>query len=136
MTRIGPFVAGAAGILILPFAYWVRTWQSFATVRDICPRLFCDFTDYYYPMGEAIFRSGLPVEGFLYSPFIAILLAAFPPLGLDASLMVWGVLQVLFVFFYLSASVRSSQPRYRFSFSSSPSAAPHTPSCSISWVGK
>ena len=101
LTRIGPFVAGAAGILILPFAYWVRTWQSFATVRDICPRLFCDFADYYYPMGEAIFRTGLPVEGFLYSPFIAILLAAFPPLGLDASLMVWGVLQVLFVSFYL-----------------------------------
>jgi hypothetical protein len=100
LTRIRPFVAGAAGLLIFPLAYWVRTWQSFATVRDICPILFCDFADYYYPMGEAIFRTGLPVDGYLYSPFVAILLAAFPPLGLDASLVLWGVLQVLFVCFY------------------------------------
>jgi len=100
-TRIGPFAAGVAGTLILPFAYWVRTWESFATVRDICPALFCDFTDYYYPMGEAIFRTGLPVEGFLYSPFTAILLAVFPSLGLDASLVLWGILQALFVSLYL-----------------------------------
>ena len=101
MTSVRAFAAGAAGILILPLAYWVRSWQSFATVRDICPRLFCDFSDYYYPMGEAIFRTGLPVDGFLYSPLIAIFLAVFPPLGLDASLVLWGVLQALFVSFYL-----------------------------------
>ncbi|NIO31662.1 MAG: DUF2029 domain-containing protein [Gemmatimonadetes bacterium] len=93
-----PFVTG---IMALPFAYHVRTWGSFATVRDICPISFCDFVDYYYPMGEAIFRTGLPVSGFLYSPFIAILLAVFPPLGLNASLVLWGVLQVLFVSLYV-----------------------------------
>ena len=100
MKRIGPFAAGLAGTLILPLAYWVRTWQSFATVRNICPRLFCDFSDYYYPMGEAVFRTGFPVDGFLYSPFIAILLAVFSPLGLDVSLILWGILQVLFVALY------------------------------------
>jgi hypothetical protein len=95
-----PFVAGAAGIMSLPFAYYARSWQSFTTVRDICPKLFCDFTDYYYPMGEAIFRTGFPVPGFLYSPFIAILLAVFPPLGLNASLVLWAFLEVLFVSLY------------------------------------
>lgn len=44
-------------------------------------------------MGDSILRDGLPVRGFLYSPFIAILLAVFPPLGLNASLVLWGILQ-------------------------------------------
>jgi hypothetical protein len=100
-ARIIPFVAGAAGIMILPFAYYARTWRSFTTVMDVCPKLFCDFVDYYYPMGEAIFRTGLPVPGFLYSPFIAILLAVLPPVGFKASLVLWGILQVLFVLLYL-----------------------------------
>jgi hypothetical protein len=100
-ARIMALTAGAAGIIALPFAYYARTWQSFTTVRDICPISFCDFVDYYYPMGEAIFRTGLPVSGFLYSPFVAILLAVFPPLGLNASLVLWGILQVLFVSLYV-----------------------------------
>jgi hypothetical protein len=52
-------------------------------------------------MGEAIFRTGLPVSGFLYSPFIALLLAVFPPLRLTAPLVIWGILQVFFVILYL-----------------------------------
>lgn len=100
MTRIGTLAAGIAGILALPLAWWVRTWDSFATVRDICPRLFCDFSDYYYPMGEALFGTGLPVDGFLYSPFIAILLAVFAPLGHEASFVAWGALQFAAVCLY------------------------------------
>lgn len=90
-------IAAGAGVLSLPFAFYVRTWRSFSQVVDICPNAFCDFGDYYYPMGDAIFRTGLPVDGFLYSPFNAILMAAFPPLGLDVSIVLWGILQVLFV---------------------------------------
>jgi len=96
--------AGAAGIAIILFAYYALTWRSvagFIAAMDVCPSLLCDFTSYYYPMGEAVFCTGLPVQGFLYSPFIAILLAVFPPMGLDASLFVWGILQVVFVVFYL-----------------------------------
>ena len=48
-------------------------------------------------MGEAVFREGFPVSGFLYSPFIAILLGVFPPLGLNTSLFIWGILQILSV---------------------------------------
>jgi hypothetical protein len=99
--NIVPFVAGAAGIVLLSFAYYAFTWQSFVTNVGFCTPVFCDFLDYYYPMGEAVFRTGLPVEGFLYSPFMAILLAVFPLLGLNASLVIWGILQVLFVILYL-----------------------------------
>ncbi|HSG81671.1 MAG TPA: glycosyltransferase family 87 protein, partial [Gemmatimonadota bacterium] len=100
-ARAMTFLSVGAGLSILLVAYWVRTWQSLAVVRRICPVWFCDFVDYYYPMGEAVFRTGLPVDGFLYSPFIAILMAALPPLGLSVSLVIWGILEVLFVALYV-----------------------------------
>jgi hypothetical protein len=99
-----PFATGTAGIALILFAYYAWTWRSFAgftNAIEVCTELFCDFVIYYYPMGEAIFRTGLPVPGFLYSPFIAMLLAVFPPLGLTASLVLWGILQALFVLLYL-----------------------------------
>jgi hypothetical protein len=68
---------------------------------DICTKPFCDFGDYYYPMGESIFQTKLPIEGFGYSPFIAILFAIFPLFGFNASLIVWGILQASFVILYL-----------------------------------
>jgi hypothetical protein len=100
-ARIVPFVAGAAGIMLLFLAYYARTWRSLTAAVAVCPTQFCDFVDYYYPMGQAIFRTGLPVEGFLYSPFIAILLAVFCSLGLKAALVLWGLLQVLFFYVYV-----------------------------------
>ncbi|MFC2146586.1 glycosyltransferase family 87 protein [Acidobacteriota bacterium] len=100
-TRIVPFAVGTAGIVLLLFTYYAHTWHSFTTAFDVCAQPFCDFVDYYYPMGETIFRTGLPVRGFLYSPFIAILLAIFPPLGLNASLVLWGILQILLVILYI-----------------------------------
>ncbi len=102
--RIVVFAAYATGIALLVFAYLAVSWRSFAGVTkaiDAFTELFSDFLIYYYAMGEAIFRTGLPVEGFLYSPFIAILMAVFPPLGLTTSLVLWGILQVVFVILYL-----------------------------------
>jgi hypothetical protein len=101
LRGITPFAVGAAGIAVILIAYHALTWRRFTNAIDAFTELFCDFVIYYYPMGEAIFRTGLPVEGFLYSPFVAILLAVFPPLGPTASLVLWGILQVLFVFLYL-----------------------------------
>jgi hypothetical protein len=102
--RLVPFAAGTAGIAFLLFVYLAVTWRSFAGITnaiDAFTELFSDFVIYYYPMGEAIIRTELPVSGFLYSPFIALLLTAFPPLGLTASLVLWGILQVFFVILYL-----------------------------------
>jgi hypothetical protein len=92
---------GTAGIVLLLFAYYAHTWHSFTTAIDVCVQPFCDFVDYYYPMAEAIFRTRAPVTGFLYSPFIAILLAVFPPLGLTVSVILWGILHGLFAILYL-----------------------------------
>lgn len=35
--------------------------MRFAGAINVCTQPFCDFTMYYYPMGEAVFRTGLPV---------------------------------------------------------------------------
>lgn len=98
------FIIGAALVALLLFAYYAYTWRNtynFRAAMDVCTKPFCDLADYYYPMGEAIFQTKLPVEGFVYSPFIAILFAVFPPLGIDASLFIWGILQAIFVILYL-----------------------------------
>ena len=82
-VTLGVFAAGVALIALLLFAYYAWIWRNPAVFRlaiDSCSESFCDFANYYYPMGEAILRIGLPIEGFVYSPFIAILLALFPPL--------------------------------------------------------
>jgi hypothetical protein len=100
------FTVGSVLIALLLFAYYFFTWRNaynFRAAMDVCAQPFCDFATFYYPMGEAIFQTELPIEGFVYSPFIAILLAVFPPQGLDASLLLWGVLQILFVILYLFA---------------------------------
>ena len=99
--RIIPFAVGASGIVVILFTYHALTWRMFTNTVDAFTELFSDFVTYYYPMGEAIFRTGLPVEGYLYSPFVAILLAIFPPLGPTVSFVLWGGLQVSFIFLYL-----------------------------------
>ena len=103
-AHILPFTLGAALIALILFACYAITWRNaynFRAALDVCAQPFCDFATFYYPMGEAIFQTKVPIEGFVYSPFIAILLAAFPPLGLDVSLLLWGILQVTFIILYL-----------------------------------
>ena len=97
------FARGSALIVLFIFACYAWIWRNPAVFRlaiDSCSESFCDFANYYYPMGGAIFRTSLPIEGFVYSPFIAILLAVFPQLGFDASLILWGILQAAFIILY------------------------------------
>jgi Glycosyltransferase family 87 len=98
--RILPFAAGGAGIAILLFTYYKFTWGSlanFKTAISTCGEPFCDFASFYYPMGEVIFHTSLPIPGFVYSPFIAILFSVFSLLEFNTSLVAWGILQILCV---------------------------------------
>jgi hypothetical protein len=98
------FAAGALVIAALLLAYYKLTWGSltaFNLAIDVWADPFPDFGRYYYPMGAAIFRTGMPVEGFVYSPFVAILLAAFSPLGLSTAILFWVGLQVLAIVLYV-----------------------------------
>ncbi|MFC2134446.1 glycosyltransferase family 87 protein [Bacteroidota bacterium] len=100
------YSAWTAGILLFLFFYYAFTWGGLTKEVDFCRQPFCDFVDYYYPMGEAIFITGVPVEGFLYSAFTAILFSLFPPIGLEASLAVWGILLIIFVVLYIYLSIK------------------------------
>ncbi|MGW8225628.1 MAG: glycosyltransferase family 87 protein [Anaerolineales bacterium] len=98
------FALGSLGIALLVLVFIAFTWRTvagFQAAIDTCARLFCDFTTFYYPMGEAALTSGMPVEGFMYSPFIALLLALFSPLAIKTSELLWGFLQVGSVVLYL-----------------------------------
>lgn len=98
------FILGVIFISIILFIYYFYTWRNsynFRAAIDVCAQPFCDFATFYYPMGDAIFQTKLPIEGFVYSPFIAILFAIFPPFGLDTSLIIWGILQAIVVVLYL-----------------------------------
>jgi hypothetical protein len=113
------FILGFALIAILLFAYYFHTWRNtynFRSAIDTCTQPFCDFAAFYYPMGETIFQTKLPIEGFVYSPFIAILLAVFSPFGLDASLILWSVLQIIFVILYLFSFRQLVPARLPFQF--------------------
>jgi len=99
--RLAAFAVGSAAIALVLLAYYAVTWGSITRNIDAFGELFSDFIIYYYPMGEVVFHTGLPVDGFLYSPFAAILMAVFPPLGLSAALVLWGILQVVFIILYL-----------------------------------
>lgn len=102
--HIMPFAAGTFLITLLLFAYYISTWQSFANFRaaiDTCAQPFCDFAKFYYPMGEAVFHTKMPLNGFVYSPFIAVLMAVFPPFGFHMALALWGILLAISIIFYL-----------------------------------
>jgi hypothetical protein len=99
------FILGVVLIALILFAYYTYTWRNgfnFRTAIDTCSKPFCDFATYYYPMGDSIFQTREPVEGFVYSPFIALVFALFTPLGLGSSLLLWGILQGVFILLYLN----------------------------------
>src|SRR5262245_1083063 len=80
------------------FLYYQRTWHSvhdFMLAIDVCPDLFCDFTQWYYPMGRTILESRLPLPGFLYSPFFALLLRPLGLLPVSAASLLWGTIQLV-----------------------------------------
>jgi hypothetical protein len=98
------FALGSLGITVLVLAYTAYTWRTlpgFQAAIDTCTSPFCDFSTFYYPMGKTVLRSGSPVKGFMYSPFIALLLAPFSKLTINTSTMLWGVLQAGCVVLYL-----------------------------------
>ena len=72
-------------IAFLLFAYYFYAWRNpyhLGSAMDVCAQMFCDFATFFYPMGEAISQTKLPIKGFVYSPCIAILPAVSPPSSL------------------------------------------------------
>jgi hypothetical protein len=102
-------IVGIVTIMLLLFTYYAYTWRNgynFRTALGECSKPFCDFAEYYYPMGASVFHTALPVKGFVYSPFIAILFALFAPLGSDTALLFWRIVQGVSILLYLVLFLR------------------------------
>ncbi len=114
------FVAGCGLIALLLAAALFASWPRLAATGFLrsCPQPLCDFHLYYYPMGEAVFTTALPVTGFLYSPFVAILLAAFPPVGARAASALWVAFHLASLALYLGLfrSLVPARPLLHFAF--------------------
>lgn len=85
------------GVVLAVAAYYVWQWRTldrFVVAIDHCELLFCDFVRHYYPMGEEIFATARPVDGFFYSPFAAILFRPLSLVSLDTAIWFWGAIQL------------------------------------------
>jgi len=98
------FLAGAAVIVVLILGYYLLVWGSFSqflSAIDVWNEPFADFQRYYCPMGEAVLSGAGPVEGFVYSPFVALIMAPFALLGCETAVFVWGALMVAGIIAYI-----------------------------------
>ncbi len=92
-----------AGISILLVAaicayYWYqwRTLHGFVTAMDHGDDLFGDLTAFYYPMAQNIFSAKLPVDGYYYSAFFALLISPLGTVSIAQAKLLWGIAQVIF----------------------------------------
>ncbi len=98
------FLGGAALIVLVILGYYRLVWGSFSqflSAIDVWYEPFADFQRYYCPMGQAVLSGTGPVEGFVYSPPVALVLAPFALLGCEPGVIVWGVLLVAAIIAYI-----------------------------------
>lgn len=76
--------------------YWLewRSVQNFVTAIDHGDVLFGDFVDFYHPMAKVILTEKLPVKGYYYSAFFAILISPLGALPLSQAQIIWAILQM------------------------------------------
>ena len=95
---------GVIGLLALYYATAWRSFHDFQLKIDHCEIPFCDFVEFFYPMGHEIFASHAPVTGYYYSPLFAVVLGIFGALSADVSLLAWvgSIIVTMILMFFLS----------------------------------
>lgn len=76
--------------------YWLqwKTLDGFVTAIDHGDELFGDLVTFYYPMAQNIFSAKMPVPGYYYSAFFALLISPLGTLPIAQVKLIWGILQV------------------------------------------
>ena len=98
------FLAGACLIALIMLGYSKVVWGSFSqflSAIDVWNEPFADFQRYYYPMGQAVLAGAPPVDGFVYAPPIALILAPFSLFGRETAVILWGMLLVAGIIAYI-----------------------------------
>jgi len=109
----GPQAAGALAAAIaagLYLAVRFRDVQGFVEAVDHTPRLFHDFSHYYYATARSVSEGRGPAAGYLYTPFFALLLRPLASLSLEQARWAWGGVQVLLVGSLSVLALRWSRP--------------------------
>lgn len=82
-------------LLAISGYYWIewRTFANFVEAIDHSTQFMLDFAGHYYPMGRRILQIPIPVFGYYYTSFFALLLVPVCVLSLPFAMVVWGVIQ-------------------------------------------
>jgi hypothetical protein len=80
-------------LTLLYFRYEWRTFSGFVTSIDRGVQFLQDFTNYYYPMSRQIVHDPVPITGYFYPSFFALILFPIGMLPLPAAQIVWGAFQ-------------------------------------------
>ncbi|MGB2804343.1 MAG: glycosyltransferase family 87 protein [Candidatus Zixiibacteriota bacterium] len=89
-------VVFTVAVFAATFAYYYATWKTipaFVSAIDDSKYLFGDFIDRYYPMGKVLFVTKVPVSGFFYSAFFAVVMTVFGAFSFQTAVWLWGLLQ-------------------------------------------
>jgi len=84
-------------VMMISAYYWIewKTLHGFITAVDHGNDLFGDLITFYYPMAQNIFSVELPISGYYYSAFFAILISPLGMLSITQAKWIWGIAQVV-----------------------------------------
>lgn len=94
---------------LIILAYYKIEWStfnSFVLAIDRSPQFMYDFISHYYPMGQQILQNPIPVEGYFYTTFFALLLQPLSQQPITTALAIWGIIQFLCLITLCIFSVR------------------------------
>ena len=107
------YIALLCALVFLYYRAQWSTWQEFSSAIDTCEQLFCDYVNFYFPMGQTILSQSWPVHGFFYSAFFALMLSLLP-MTETPQITLWLAIQtVLYIGLFLvtlSAALKSRLP--------------------------
>ena len=93
------FIAVSVSLVVAICAYYWYQWRTinnFVIAVDHGDVLFGDLTTFYYPMAQNILSAKLPVPGYYYSAFFALLISPLGNVSLSQAKWIWGIAQVIF----------------------------------------
>lgn len=87
-------------VISLISVYYKAIWgdlSGFASAVDRGPLIMQDFISFYYPMGRQMLQNPIPITGYFYSSFFAILLSAICFMPETSASLIWVVFQLLLI---------------------------------------
>ncbi len=93
-------------VILMYYRYIWKDVTGFISDIDHGKQFMQDFAYHYYPMGLQILKNPVPVTGYFYSSFFAVMLIPVTMLPLEPALVVWCIFQVVCVFGLFIVSAR------------------------------